>query len=172
VAGRPDGVIILGVDPGSRHTGYGAIDTDGRRHRLVEMGVFSPREADALPLRLRHIHSRLSELIGRLRPEVMAVEDVFHARSARAALVLGQVRGVVLLAAAEADLSVCSYPPATVKLQVTGHGQAEKSQVAFMVSRLLTLPAQEAGDAADALAVALCQAHCGTGPPALRGSAR
>jgi crossover junction endodeoxyribonuclease RuvC len=76
-------------------------------------------------------------------------------------LVLGQVRGVVLLAAAQSGLDVRSFPPATVKLQVTGHGQAEKSQVAFMVSHLLALPAQQAGDAADALAVALCHAHHG-----------
>jgi crossover junction endodeoxyribonuclease RuvC len=161
-------MIILGVDPGSRHTGYGAIDSDGRRHRLLEKGVLSPREAEALPLRLHFIHARLCELIARLRPEVMAVEDVFHARSARSALVLGQVRGVVLLAAAEAGLPVCSFPPATVKLQVTGQGQAEKTQVAFMVARLLTLPDQEAGDAADALAVALCQAHAGGAADARR----
>ncbi|HET8644844.1 MAG TPA: crossover junction endodeoxyribonuclease RuvC, partial [Vicinamibacteria bacterium] len=90
------------------------------------------------------------------------------ARSARSALVLGQVRGVVLLAAAQAGLAVRSFPPATVKLQVTGHGQAEKTQVAFMVSRLLALPRQDAGDAADALAVALCHAHCGQAPAPAR----
>src|SRR4029079_13440463 len=89
----------------------------------------------------------------------MAVEDVFYAQSARSALVLGHVRGVILLAAAQAGLSVHSFAPATVKLQVTGQGQAEKAQVALMVSHLLSLPAQEAGDAADALAVALCHAH-------------
>jgi crossover junction endodeoxyribonuclease RuvC len=162
-------MIILGVDPGSRHTGYGVIDSDGRRHRLVEMGVLDPVPSQELPLRLHYIHAQLSALIGRLQPQVMAVEDVFHARSVRSALVLGQVRGVVLLAAAQCGLRVQSFPPATVKLQVTGHGQAEKSQVAFMVSHLLALPAQEAGDAADALAVALCQAHCA--PPAGRGLA-
>lgn len=154
-------MIILGVDPGSRHTGYGAIESDGRRHRLVEKGVLSPAPKHELPLRLRYIHDCLGQLITRLQPEVMAVEDVFYSLSARAALVLGQVRGVVLLAAAQAGLTIHSFPPATVKLQVTGHGQAEKAQVALMVSHLLALPAQEAGDAADALAVALCQAHCG-----------
>ena len=152
-------MIILGVDPGSRRTGYGAIESDGRRHRLVEKGVLDPVASQELPLRLRYIHGRLSDLIARLRPDVMAVEDVFHARSARSALVLGQVRGVVLLAAAQSGLEVASFAPASVKLQVTGHGQAEKAQVAFMVAHLLSLPAQEAGDATDALAVALCQAH-------------
>lgn len=163
-------MIILGVDPGSRHTGYGAIDSDGRRHRLLEMGVLDPVPTQALPLRLRHIHEQLHALIARLRPHVMAVEDVFHARSVRSALVLGQVRGVVLLAAAQNGLEVRSFAPATVKMQVTGQGQAEKSQVAFMVAHLLSLPAQKAGDAADALAVALCHAHCA--PPPASGRAR
>jgi crossover junction endodeoxyribonuclease RuvC len=163
-------MIILGVDPGSRHTGYGVIDSDGRRHRLVEKGVLDPVPSQELPLRLHFIHGRLSELIARLHPEVMAVEDVFHARSTRSALVLGQVRGVVLLAAAQCGLDVRSFPPATVKLQVTGYGQAEKTQVAFMVAHLLALPAQEAGDASDALAVALCHAHCG--PPRARAGQR
>lgn len=156
-------MIILGVDPGSRHTGYGAIESDGRRHRLVEKGVLTPGPRQDLPLRLHFIHERLAALIVRLRPAAMAVEDVFHAQSARSAIVLGQVRGVVLLAAAQAGLDVRSFPPATVKLQVTGQGQAEKAQVALMVSHLLSLPPQEAGDAADALAVALCHAHC-SGP--------
>lgn len=162
-------MIILGVDPGSRHTGYGVIESDGRRHRLVEMGVLDPDPAQELPLRLHFIHGRLSELVARLHPDVMAVEDVFHARSSRSALVLGQVRGVVLLAAAQCGLDVRSFPPATVKLQITGRGQAEKTQVAFMVAHLLALPPQEAGDASDALAVALCHAHCG--PPSARSGA-
>jgi crossover junction endodeoxyribonuclease RuvC len=162
-------MIILGVDPGSRHTGYGVIDSDGRRHRLIEMGVVDPVPTQDLPRRLCHIHGQLGALITRLAPAVMAVEDVFHARSLRSALVLGQVRGVVLLAAAQAGLPVVSFPPATVKLQVTGHGQAEKTQVAFMVAQLLALPPQRAGDAADALAVALCHAHLGTGPGARAG---
>jgi crossover junction endodeoxyribonuclease RuvC len=165
-------MIILGVDPGSRHTGYGVIDSDGRRHQLVEKGVLDPTPSEELPLRLRFIHGRLSDLIARLHPDVMAVEDVFHARSTRSALVLGQVRGVVLLAAAQCGLDVRSFPPATVKLQVTGHGQAEKTQVAFMVAHLLALPAQEAGDAADALAVALCHAHCGKASPGARAGSR
>src|SRR5262245_23942558 len=165
-------MIILGVDPGSRHTGYGIIDSDGRRHRLVEMGVLDPDPAQELPLRLRFIHGRLSDLIARLHPDVMAVEDVFHARSTRSALVLGQVRGVVLLAAAQCGLDVRSFPPATVKLQITGHGQAEKTQVAYMVAHLLALPAQEAGDASDALAVALCHAHCDPDPLRPRAGAR
>jgi crossover junction endodeoxyribonuclease RuvC len=153
-------MIILGVDPGSLRTGYGAIETDGRRHRLVEKGVLLPGPRLPLPERLRHVHDGVAALIARLRPAAIAVEDVFHAANTRTALVLGHVRGVILLAGAEAGLPVHEYPPATVKVQVTGFGRAEKAQVALMVARLLDLPGEtEPGDAADALAVAVCQAH-------------
>jgi len=159
-------MIILGVDPGSLRTGFGAIETDGRRHRLLEMGILAPSPRLDLPLRLRAIHSGLAALIARLGPDVLAVEDLFHAKSARSALVLGHVRGVVLLAGADAGLPVSAFPPATVKLQVTGFGRAEKSQVAMMVSRILAIEDQAAGDAADALAVALCHAHLHQAHPA------
>jgi crossover junction endodeoxyribonuclease RuvC len=152
-------MVILGVDPGSLRTGYGAIDTDGRRHRLIEKGFLASSSRLSLPSRLRLIHEGIRTLIVRLQPDVLAVEDVFHAANTRTALVLGHVRGVVLLAGAEAGLPVHEFPPATVKQQVTGYGRAEKQQVAFMVARLLQLPGEgEAGDAADALAVALCHA--------------
>jgi crossover junction endodeoxyribonuclease RuvC len=150
-------MIVLGVDPGSLRTGYGAVESDGRRHRLIEMGALTPGQRLALPDKLRHIHEGVMALIERLRPDVIAVEDVFHAANTRTALVLGHVRGVVLLAGSRAGLPVHEYPPATVKQQVTGFGRAEKGQVAFMVTRLLELEAEaEPGDATDALAVALC----------------
>ncbi len=150
-------MIVLGVDPGSQRTGYGVVESDGKRHRLIEQGALCPGTRLSLPERLRHIHVGVAELIARLVPDVLAVEDVFHAVNTRTALVLGHVRGVVLLAGAQAGLPVHEYPPATVKQQITGFGRAEKSQVAFMVTRLLALDAAaEAGDATDALAVALC----------------
>jgi len=157
-------MIILGVDPGSVRTGYGAIRSDGHRHQLVDKGVLVPPSRASLPERLRFIHAGLSVLIARLQPEVLAVEDVFHAVNTRTALVLGHVRGVVLLAGASAGLSVHEFPPATVKMQVTGAGRADKTQVALMVARLLSLPDQgEAGDDTDALAVAVCHAHLNLG---------
>jgi len=153
-------MIILGVDPGSIRTGYGAIQTDGLRHRLVEKGVLSPSPRLALPERLKVIHAGILEVLTRLQPDALAVEDLFHAANTRTALVLGHVRGVLLLAGAEAGLPVHAYAPATVKQQITGFGRAEKGQVALMVTRLLGLAGDgEAGDAADALAVALCCAH-------------
>jgi crossover junction endodeoxyribonuclease RuvC len=152
-------MIVLGVDPGSLRTGYGAVETDGRRHRLVEMGRIAPAPRVSLPEKLREIHAGIAALIRRLGPDALAVEDVFHSANTRTALVLGHVRGVVLLAGAEAGIPVHEYPPATVKQQVTGNGRAEKAQVAFMVTRLLALAGDaEPGDATDALAVALCLA--------------
>jgi crossover junction endodeoxyribonuclease RuvC len=166
-------MIILGVDPGSLRTGYGAIETDGRRHRLVEKGVLLPPPRRPLHERLQHIHAGVAALIVRLRPEALAVEDVFHAANTRTALVLGHVRGVILLAGAEAGLPIHEFPPATVKAQVTGFGRAEKAQVALMVARLLDLSGEaEPGDASDALAVAVCQAHRLTLPVALRPARR
>jgi crossover junction endodeoxyribonuclease RuvC len=154
-------MIILGVDPGSVRTGYGAVETDLRHHRLLEKGMLAPGQRLSLPEKLRHIHAGVRDLLTRLRPDVLAVEDVFHANT-RTALVLGHVRGVVLLAGAEAGIVVHEYPPATVKQQVTGSGRADKQQVAFMVTRLLELrSASEPGDATDALAVALCCACLG-----------
>lgn len=162
-------MLVLGVDPGSLRTGYGVIDTDGRRHRLVETGALAPGKQLALAEKLSHIHSGVSALIERLHPDALAVEDVFHAANTRTALVLGHVRGVVLLAGAERGVPVREYPPATVKQQVTGFGRAEKSQVAFMVTRMLELDAEAApGDATDALAVALCFACLGASAAALR----
>jgi crossover junction endodeoxyribonuclease RuvC len=153
-------MIILGVDPGSARTGYGAIATDGRRHRLLERGALAPPARLDLPGRLHFIHQGIAALIARLRPDAVAVEDVFHAANTRTALVLGHVRGVILLSAAEAGLPVHAFPPATVKVQITGFGRAQKAQVALMVARMLDLPGDgEPGDAADALAVALCRAH-------------
>lgn len=152
-------MIILGVDPGSQRTGYGVIETDGRRHRLLTHGAIATPTRAELPERLSVIHAGVTRLILAHRPDALAVEDVFHAVNTRSALVLGHVRGVILLAGAQAGLPVHEFPPATVKVQVTGYGRAEKAQVALMVARLLQIPtAGPAGDAADALAVALCHA--------------
>jgi crossover junction endodeoxyribonuclease RuvC len=152
-------MILLGVDPGSIRTGWGVIRSDGRRHALVDAGVLAPPARLALAEKLSLLHAGLQQLIARHRPEAMAVEDVFHAVNSRSALVLGHVRGVALLAGAQAGLPVHAFPPATVKAQVAGFGRAEKHQVALMVSRLLALDHDtSAGDASDALAVALCLA--------------
>ena len=151
-------MIILGIDPGSLRTGFGAIETDGRRHRLIEAGMLTAPPRAALSDRLRFLHSGVRELIARLNPDTLAVEDIFHAVNTRSALVLGHVRGVILLAGGEAGLRILAFAPATVKAQVSGYGQAAKSQVAFMVGRHLSMAEEPVADAADALAIALCAA--------------
>src|SRR5258708_17478608 len=120
-------MIILGVDPGSIRTGYGAIDTDGRRHRLLEKGILAPPPRLDLADRLRVIHAGVAELIARLRPAVLAVEDVFHSTNTRTALVLGHVRGVVLLAGAEAGFAVHALSPPPPKGPNTGSCRAAQS---------------------------------------------
>lgn len=163
---------ILGVDPGSAHTGYGCIDEAAGRHRVLACGALSPPAAAAFPEKLRAVHDGLAALIAEHRPETVAVEDLFYARNARSALKLGHVRGVVLLAAAEAGLPVAEYAPAEVKRAVVGYGRAEKRQVQQMVSLLLGLdPPPSRLDVTDALAVAVCHAHslrpdAGGRPPA------
>ena len=155
-------MIILGVDPGSYKTGYGIIETNGRSHQLIAQGVVKTTRRLSLPERLRQVHDGVVSVINEYSPDILAVEDVFHRVNTKTALVLGHVRGVILLAGASAGLTVHEFPPATVKVQVTGFGRAEKAQVALMVNRLLNLPGgPKAGDAADALAVALCEAHLG-----------
>ncbi|HKP30600.1 MAG TPA: crossover junction endodeoxyribonuclease RuvC [Gemmatimonadales bacterium] len=148
---------VLGVDPGTSVTGFGVVAAaPARNGRLIECGVLRPRSADSLPLRLKIIHEGIRELLGRHRPDVVAVEGVFYGSNARTTVVLGHARGVILLAAAEAGLPVVEYSPAMIKKAVTGRGAALKPQVGFMVARLLQLSeAPKPADAADGVAVAL-----------------
>ncbi len=151
---------VFGIDPGSERTGYGCVETDGRRHRLVIYGTISAKAGDAFPVRLARIHRELSALLATCRPDCVAIENVFHANNVRSALKLGHARGVAMLAAVEADCLVAEYTPAEVKRAVVGHGRAEKHQVQQMVKLLLALDrVPSPHDASDALAVALCHAH-------------
>jgi crossover junction endodeoxyribonuclease RuvC len=161
-------VRVFGIDPGSERTGYGCVETDGRRHRLLVCGAISTAGASTLAARLAAIHAELSVLLREWRPTAIAVEDLFYATNVRSALTLGHARGVALLAAVEAGLDVAEYTPAEVKRAVVGYGRAEKSQVQRMIALLLGLPqAPTPHDAADALAVALCHAHRLGAAPAL-----
>lgn len=151
---------ILGIDPGSHRTGYGAIDTDGQRHRLVLHGVIRAPASLSFPRKLHLIHERIEEIVESTRPDQVVVENLFYATNVKSALRLGHVRGVVLLAGVARGLPVFEYAPLEVKQAVVGYGRADKSQVSRMVAHLLGLPAPpEPHDVADALAVALCHAH-------------
>ena len=151
---------IFGIDPGSLRTGYGCVDTDGTRHRLVASGVLTIQGASTLSKKLHAIHSGLSRLIAESHPDCVAIENLFHARNVRSALILGHARGVAMLAAVEAGLPVIEYTPAEVKQAVVGYGRAEKLQLQHMVKALLGLASTpRPHDVADALAVAICHAH-------------
>jgi crossover junction endodeoxyribonuclease RuvC len=157
-------VRIVGIDPGSERTGYGCVETDGRRHQLVACGAIMALSGDPFPQRLARIHRELTALLASHRPDCVAVENLFHASNARSALKLGHARGVAILAAVEAGCEVVEYTPAEVKRAVVGYGRAEKHQVQQMVKLLLGLREAPAPyDAADALAVAICHLH--TLPP-------
>jgi crossover junction endodeoxyribonuclease RuvC len=150
---------VLGIDCGSERTGYGVIESDGGRHSLVMAGVIATRVRDPFEMRLKQISDGLREVIRREQPSCAAVEQVFYASNARTALKLAHVRGVALLAIADAGLQLGEYSPLEVKTSVVGYGQAGKAQVQLMVRSLLDLEvAVESKDACDALAVAICHA--------------
>lgn len=148
---------VLGVDPGTAATGYGVVESGGNGGpQLIECGVIRTTPRTVLALRLQEVHAALAGLLLRHRPDVLAVEEAFHARNVRTTLVLGQARGVILLAGAEAGVLIAEYSPAVIKKAVTGRGAALKPQVGFMVAQLLRLRhAPSPADAADGVAVAL-----------------
>ena len=151
---------VLGIDCGSGATGYGVIETDGRTNRVVASGVILASARLSFPERLKKIGDGLSRIIETYAPDAVAVEEVFYSVNVKSALKLGHVRGVALLKAAEAALPIHEYSPLQIKSSVVGYGRAEKSQVQHMVKALLRLDEIPPEDAADALAVALCHAHC------------
>ncbi|MGC8782265.1 MAG: crossover junction endodeoxyribonuclease RuvC [Anaerolineae bacterium] len=154
-------MIVLGIDPGTATTGYGVVEEDAAGEaRLVRCGVIETPAAAAMPQRLLTIHQRVAGLIAEARPAAIAVEELFFKRNVTTALTVGQARGVVLLAAAQAGVPVFEYKPAEVKQALVGYGNAEKAQIQEMVRMLLDLPAvPRPDDAADAVAVAVCHLH-------------
>jgi crossover junction endodeoxyribonuclease RuvC len=149
---------ILGIDPGSRFTGFGIIEVTGGRATPVHQGVIKAGTGE-FPERLGIIFSGVSELIDEFRPDEVAIETVFVSKNASSALKLGQARGAAMCAAIAKDLPVAEYSPRSVKQAIVGRGGADKVQVQHMVTVLLQLKEKLAEDAADALAVALCHQH-------------
>ena len=150
---------LLGLDPGLRATGWGVIDVDGNRLTHVADGAVRPPTGGSLAARLAALHGALARVIDAYRPDEAAVEETFVNRNPASALRLGQARGVVLLAPAEAGLPVAEYPANLVKKSIVGAGHADKGQIAAMVRALLAIPGVSSPDAGDALAVAICHAH-------------
>lgn len=153
---------VLGIDPGSETTGWGVVegDSNGQRYQLVEFGVIKLSSSATFASRLLKISRALQEVIDRLKPDACAIEEAFYSVNPKVTLKLGQVRGVVLLAAETAALEIGEYSPRRIKQTVAGYGNAEKHQVQEMVRLLLSLrTVPEPHDAADALAVAICHFH-------------
>lgn len=152
-------MIILGIDPGLRTTGFGVIEKHGNKLRYIASGTVKTASEGELPPRLKIILQGVSEIVGTYRPDCAAIEKVFVNVNPQSTLLLGQARGAAICALVNSDLSVAEYTALQVKQAVTGHGKAAKEQVQEMVSRLLSLPGLPGTDAADALGVAICHAN-------------
>ncbi|HWN45069.1 MAG TPA: crossover junction endodeoxyribonuclease RuvC [Thermoanaerobaculia bacterium] len=153
-------MLILGLDPGSLHTGYGLVERHGSALRAVEAGRISCPRTQALPSRLAHLSACLGELLDRCQPDLAVLETPFHGMNSKSLIVLAEARGVLLAVLAGRGLEIREYTPAEVKSAVTGNGRADKDQVARMVRLLLAARGEGwASDATDALAVALCCAQ-------------
>ncbi|MCH7672527.1 MAG: crossover junction endodeoxyribonuclease RuvC [Proteobacteria bacterium] len=150
--------IILGIDPGSRVTGYGLINAVGNKLEYVGCGCIRTQTQD-FPQRLQIIHAELVKVIEQFSPQQSAVEEVFMGRNASAALKLGHARGAAMVACLSKQLPLAEYSARKVKQAVVGNGAADKAQVQHMVKALLSISDNIAEDAADALAVAICHAH-------------
>ena len=152
-------MTVLGVDTSLRSTGYGVLSVEGSRMRCLDCG--NVRNAVQLPLTacLKAIHAKIAELVATYQPDVMAVESVIYGKNAGTMLILGEARGAVLTAAADAGVPVYEYEPRRMKKAICGNGLAEKEQIQRMVKTLLGLPELPQNDAADALGLAICHAH-------------
>jgi crossover junction endodeoxyribonuclease RuvC len=154
-AALPQILRVLGLDPGSVRTGWGVVEWAAGRPHGIAAGVIRVPETAPIAERLRRIHAGVCEVLALYKPDTVAVEDIFFARYPQAALMLGHARGVAVLAAAQAELSVTAYPPSVVKRALVGSGRADKQQVAQLVGAVLGWKELPAVDATDALAIAL-----------------
>lgn len=153
-------MIILGVDPGTLVTGYGVIESSGGKMKVLAADAVKNGRDTTMPLRLKSIFSRLSEVADRYKPDEFAIETAFYGKNAQSALKLGHARGVAILAAVTREIPTYEYSPREVKKAIVGNGAASKEQVGFMVKSLLKLrEIPKLYDVTDALAVALCHAQ-------------
>jgi crossover junction endodeoxyribonuclease RuvC len=150
-------MIILGIDPGSAVTGFGIIETNANKLRMLDFGVIRTNRNHTLPSKLKTIYDGVAEVIETYKPDQMAVEDIFYSENVKTALVIGHARGVAILAAINRQIPVSEYSPREVKQSVVGNGAADKSQVGYMVKKILSLKGiPKPDDASDALGVAIC----------------
>ncbi len=151
---------IIGIDPGTAIMGYGVLKTEGNRFSALEYACFYTKAAEPMPVRLKQLYCCLEDLIRKHTPDHLVVEELFFNKNTTTALAVGQARGIVLLAGAQAEIPVFEYTPLQVKQAVVGYGRADKNQVQQMVKTILGLSQiPKPDDAADALAIAICHAH-------------
>ncbi|MBN2718306.1 MAG: crossover junction endodeoxyribonuclease RuvC [Deltaproteobacteria bacterium] len=155
-------MIVLGIDPGTRKTGFGVIRKDGSRLTRIDSGVIRLNDKAPLEARLPELYNRLNEVIVANGPDQGAVESLFFSKNANSALKLGHARGVILLCLQQHDLTIASYPPAMVKRSIIGGGRAEKTQIQRVVGAILRIKSPLQEDEADALAIAICHANAST----------
>jgi len=163
-------VRVVGIDPGLNITGYGVVEGDAASARLIEAGYLSSDERDSMPARIKTIYDDVLAILHESKPDAVAIEELYsHYNHPRTAIIMGHVRGAIMLAAAQCGVPVMSYPATTVKQSLTGNGHASKSQMQRMIEAMLGLrKAPEPADVADALAVALCHLNEHTKPHASR----
>lgn len=152
---------VIGIDPGTQRTGYGVLeDTTIEPPQTLSWGTITTQARESFPQKLDRIYRQVSHLCAQFSPQVLAVESLFFAQNVKSAMILSHVRGVILLAAAQANIEIVEYSPLEIKQAIVGYGRAEKTQIQHMITRLLRLPnLLKEKDAADALAVALCHLH-------------
>lgn len=156
-------IKILGIDPGTRITGYGVVESQNSRLQVLDYGCIRPPHDAALSMRYRIIYDGLCELLDKFKPDAVSVESQFMRENFQSAIKLGMAKGMVLLAASQRNIGIFEYSPSKAKQAVVGNGRASKAQVQAMIKRLLSLSAiPEPADAADALALAICHAQNAT----------
>lgn len=150
---------ILGIDPGIGRTGWGIIEEEGGKIKAIAFDCFQTPAGEAIPIRLEKIYTHIQSILRQYKPHALAIEDLFFNTNAKTALVVGQARGVVILATAQANVPLAIYTPLQVKIAVAGYGRAEKTQIGHMIKAILKMPSvPKPDDTADALAIALTHA--------------
>ena len=148
---------VLGIDPGIRTTGFGIIDSKRNKLSLIACGTINPKVTDNLSLRLNHLFEEVDSIINKFSPDVFSIEDMFYSKNVKTAMILGQARGAMIIAAVQADINIYEFAPRKVKMSVCGNGGASKEQVQYMVMKILNLKEIPGTmDVSDAIAVGIC----------------
>ena len=148
---------VLAIDPGIRTTGFGVLDSNTKKLSLVASGTINPKPSDSIPIRLNYLFEEVDAIINKFSPDIFSIEDMFYSKNVKTSMILGQARGAMIIAAAQAGLLIYEYAPKKVKMSVCGNGGASKQQVKYMVMKILNLKdIPGTMDISDAIAVGIC----------------